>query len=173
MRLSSTIGAMVVETSGASAFGVRPYPGFFAFSADIYALNHASPDGRRQAECTSYGVNPSTAVDTSPTSVLRSAANVAHSLCACGNPLAISLLRTDLASPDGTDLIRYLVTSYFAMGGMHVHINIVSADDLRAAKSNPEQYADLTVRVSGYSARFVTVEDRWQNALIERAEKGM
>jgi formate C-acetyltransferase len=96
-----------------------------------------------------------------------------HALCACGNPCAISLPRADLAGSDGPDLIRHLVTSYFALGGMHVHFNMVSADDLRAAKTHPEQYVDLTIRVSEYSARFVMVEDTWQNALIERADQGM
>jgi len=69
-------------------------------------------------------------------------------------------------------LIRDLVQGYFALGGSHVHFNVASADDLRRAKADPERHRDLTVRVSGYSAHFVAIDPRWQDALIERAERG-
>ncbi|MHB9026334.1 MAG: glycine radical domain-containing protein [Armatimonadota bacterium] len=57
--------------------------------------------------------------------------------------------------------------------GSHLHFNIMDAAGLRRAQANPQNHAALTVRVSGYSARFVTVDKRWQDALIERAERGM
>ena len=64
------------------------------------------------------------------------------------------------------------MAAYFALGGMHLHFNAVSAEDLRQAQAHPEQWASLTVKVSGYSVRFVTVDPRWQEALIERADQG-
>ena len=152
--------------------GGRPYPGFFAFSADIYALGTASPDGRRASDLLSYGVAPSASVECPATSLLRSAACVAHELCACGNPLALTLAPEDLAGPRGAELIRELIQAYFSLGGCHLHFNVATAEQMREAQAHPEQWASLTVRVSGYSARFVTVEPRWQEALIARAEQG-
>jgi hypothetical protein len=47
------------------------------------------------------------------------------------------------------------------------------AEELRDAQADPAAHADLIVRVSGYSARFITVDKHWQDALIARAEQGM
>lgn len=172
--LAAEVSGLLAEMVLASRMegGVRPYPACFSFSSDIYALGTASPDGRRANDLISYGVAPGGGVEAAATSVLRSAAHVAHDRCACGNPLALALQRSDLAGPSGARLIRDLVQTYFALGGQHLHFNVISAEDLRAAQADPEQWASLTVRVSGYSARFVTVDPRWQEALIQRAEEG-
>ena len=108
-----------------------------------------------------------------PTEVMSSSSHVAHRLAACGNPLAITLQPSDVQGERGAALIRHLVESYFALGGFHVHFNVADPEMLRQAQADPENHANLTVRVSGYSARFVTVERQWQDALIQRAEKGM
>jgi formate C-acetyltransferase len=168
--VSTTLARMVLASRLDD--GARPYPAFFAFSADIYAVDAASPDGRRAGECISYGVGASQATVTTPTALLASAAHAAHELAACGAPLALTLQRDDVAGPDGWRTVQALVAGYFARGGMHLHVNLASADDLRRAQSDPRRAPDLTVRVSGYSARFVTVDRRWQDALIERAERG-
>ena len=104
---------------------------------------------------------------------MASAANAAHALAACGNPLAVTLSRPAAQGPAGRRRIRDLVRGYFAMGGSHVHINVTSAERLRRAKADPDAHADVLIRVSGYSARFVTVDPVWQDALIQRAERGM
>lgn len=169
-EVSSVVARMVLESRLEG--GVRPYPGFFAFAADIYALTTATPDGRHKSDLISYGCAPCSSVEAGPTAVMASAAHAAHALCACGNPLAITLQRSDVQGPEGIALIRSLVEGYFARGGFHVHFNVASADDLRRAKADPENHRNLTVRVSGYSARFVTVDPKWQDALIERAERG-
>lgn len=153
--------------------GVRPYPAFFAFSADIYATDMASPDGRRAGDLISYGVAPMASVAPAPTAMMGSASNVAQSLAACGCPLSVTLPQSDVRGPEGTERVRQMVQTYFGLGGSHVHVNAVGAGELRRAQADPAAYADLTVRVSGYSARFVTVDRRWQDALIARAERAM
>ena len=153
--------------------GVQPYPGLFAFGNDIHNVGEASPDGRCAHDLISYGVGPSCAVSTTPTSILRSAAHVRHDLCACGNPLALTLNSSDLKREDAPELIRQLVETYFDMGGFHVHFNVTSPEQLRRAQSDPVAHADLMVRVSGFSAPFVLMDERWQDALIERAEQGI
>ncbi|MBU4211055.1 MAG: hypothetical protein L6437_03065 [Kiritimatiellae bacterium] len=153
--------------------GVRPYPGFFRFTADISNHPYATPDGRRVKDNLSYGCGPASAAGATPTSALASAAHVAHQLCACGNPLAISLQEQDTRDKNGIKRVKVLVLGYFAQGGFHVHFNIHSGKVLRAAKADPENYQDLTIRISGFSAKFVKLPENMQDALIERSEKGV
>ena len=53
---------------------------------------------------------------------------------------------------------------------MHVQFNIMSADKMRKAQKNPENYKDMLVRVAGYSAYFVELGTPLQNDLIDRTE---
>jgi formate C-acetyltransferase len=49
-------------------------------------------------------------------------------------------------------------------------LNHVSHDDLLAAKSDPDKYKSLRVRVSGFSATFVKLDERLQDNVIARTE---
>lgn len=168
-QVSERLAKMVLDSRLEG--GVRPYPGFFRFGGDIHDLRVASPDGRRQTDFISYGCGPAAGVAPSPTAAMRATAHVAHRLCGCGNPLAISLPQPALPVEEGARLIGELVDTYFSLGGFHVHFNTPSAADLREAQAHPEQHGDLMVRVSGFSARFVRMDEQWQKALIERAEE--
>jgi pyruvate-formate lyase len=160
--------------AGRLAHGVRPYPAFFAFSGDVNLQMPATPDGRRSGEYLSYGCAPSTLCHgAAPTSVLNAAGHVAHDRAACGSPLTLSLNRADARGADGAARLRQLVEAYFAQGGFHLHLNLLKADELRAAQRDPEAYPDLIVRISGFSANFHTIDRRWQDAIIERTERGM
>ncbi len=154
--------------------GVRPYPGFFWFGVDIGIRLPASADGRKADDRISYGCGPGIFLkNPTATSILNSAARLDHSSCACGNPLTLSLARRDVEGRRGMQRLRQLVEAYFRNGGFHLQFNIVGPEEMRRAKKEPDKYQGLTVRISGYSARFVTLAPRWQDALIERAEKGM
>jgi formate C-acetyltransferase len=170
-EVSERLARMVLNSRLASS--VQPYPSFFAFGADIYNVGEASPDGRRAQDLITYGVGPATSVRTTATTVLQSASHVAHDLCACGTPLAVTLNAADLKGDPGAERIRQLIATYFDLGGFHVHFNVTSAETLREAQADPIGHADLMVRVSGFSARFVAMDQRWQDALIERAEQGL
>ncbi len=169
--LSQLIARMVLDSRLEGS--VRPYPAFFRFGADIHDRRVASADGRRVAEPLSYGAGPSSATLTTPTAALCSASHVAHRLCACGNPVALSLPQPLPPTEQAAELIGLLVETYFDLGGQHVHFNTPSAAQLRAARDRPEQHQDLLIRVSGYSTRFVRLDPHWQQALIERAASGV
>ncbi len=49
----------------------------------------------------------------------------------------------------------------------------MDAEQLRAAKAAPEQHGNLSIRMSGLSAKFVALSGNVQDALIERSEKGV
>ena len=46
--------------------------------------------------------------------------------------------------------------------------DVVDASVLRDAQKNPEDYKNLSVRVSGWNARFVTLDKEWQEMVIEQ-----
>ena len=54
-----------------------------------------------------------------------------------------------------------------------MQVDVVDTAVLREAQKHPEQYQSLAVRVSGWSARFVTLCDEWQQMIIERSEQGL
>jgi len=67
------------------------------------------------------------------------------------------------------DLIRVFVDQKVD----HVQINVVHSDTLRAAQKEPEKYKDLTVKVAGYNARFVTLHRDLQDTVIARTEHNL
>jgi pyruvate-formate lyase len=53
---------------------------------------------------------------------------------------------------------------------MEMQFNIVSADTLRKAQQEPEEYRDLVVRIAGFSAYFVEIYKASQEDIIKRTE---
>jgi formate C-acetyltransferase len=154
--------------------GVRPYPGLFAFGADIGLRIPATPDGRRDHDFISYGCGPGAFLPSgSPTSILNAVASLEHSRFACGNPLTLALNREDVRDERGQTALRQLIEGYFRQGGFHLHFNLAGVNELLEAQNHPERYGDLIVRISGLSAAFITLSERWQDAIIERTAKGI
>jgi formate C-acetyltransferase len=154
--------------------GQKFSPGFFWFGNDIMGEHPATPDGRRNGERVSYGAGPSEfSVGMTPTSILKSTACLAHAKAACGNPILLSFSRDDVNGANGRHRLQEIIVTYFSLGGSHVHVNITSADDLKAARKNPSDWPGLMVRISGFSAKFVNIHEKWQDALIAREEKGL
>lgn len=139
--------------------------------AEVADHTHAGPDGRRRRDHLSCGVGPSTATPAVPTAVLASAQHVAHSLCACGNPLSLNLPSADLSGPGGPGRLAAMIETYFRAG-------VSSACQHRQCRGNagsagaPDHYRHLIVRISGFSAQFIELDRETQEVLIDRAEKG-
>lgn len=151
--------------------GVRPYPGFFSFLQDIRKYVTATPDGRRSGERLSYGCGPTEySPEKTLTSILNSAINVRHDLCACGNPLTLSLGKSELAKEESLQILKQLIQVYFNGGGFHLHFNIVNAETLEDAQQNPGNHDGLLVRISGFSAKFVNLDKQVQDAIITRTK---
>ncbi|MBQ4290587.1 MAG: hypothetical protein II719_05265 [Clostridia bacterium] len=49
---------------------------------------------------------------------------------------------------------------------------MIDVDVLYDAQKNPDRYQGLSVRVSGWNARFVTLNRQWQNMVIGQNEHG-
>lgn len=170
--LARELSAFIAELvdNGKIADGVIPYAGLFMFLADVNSASYpATPDGRRAGERLSYGIAASDiAVGKTATTVLNSSASIANDRFADGNPLMLRINKSEVEGDAGNGILRSLISSYFENGGFHIQCNIVDAETLRDAQLKPDEYGDLTVRISGYSERFVGLSAAIQNALIER-----
>lgn len=64
-----------------------------------------------------------------------------------------------------------MIDQYFAMGGNQMQFNVVSKKTLLDAQKNPDKYANLLVRVAGYSAYFTQLSKDVQEDIIARTEE--
>ena len=65
-----------------------------------------------------------------------------------------------------------LIRTYFKKGGQEVQINSTSRAVLINAMEHPENYKDLVVRVSGYSAFYFALDKRIQQDILNRTQQG-
>ncbi|HEY3364135.1 MAG TPA: pyruvate formate lyase family protein [Symbiobacteriaceae bacterium] len=131
----------------------------------------ATPDGRRAQEMLSPGCGPVSGMDRGgPTAALRSLAAVDFAQATGGVSANMRFNPTLLGTPEQVDQFGAMLAAYFALGGQHLQISVVDTATLRAAQRNPEQYQDLIVRVTGYSARFVDLSPGTQEEIIRRSE---
>jgi formate C-acetyltransferase len=66
-----------------------------------------------------------------------------------------------------------LIKAYFALGGMHLQLNVVDKQTLLDAQQNPGKYPGLMVRIAGYSAYFADLAKDVQDEIISRTEHGL
>jgi formate C-acetyltransferase len=129
----------------------------------------ATPNGRKASVPLSEGISPTQGADTQgPTAVLKSASKIDHAKT--GGTLLNQKFNPQLFDDDGIDKLVSLIRSYFSLDAHHIQINVVSADTLRRAQKNPEDYKNLIVRVAGYSDYFCDLNEELQNEIISRTE---
>jgi pyruvate-formate lyase len=129
----------------------------------------ATPDGRRTGEPIADASSPAQGRDLNgPTAVFASSVCFDHSKFMDGLAVNLKIHPTTLSGRDGIEKLRDMTLTYFESGGMEVQYNVVSADVLRAAQKDPDEYKDLIVRIAGYSAYFVELSLDCQNDLISR-----
>lgn len=66
------------------------------------------------------------------------------------------------------DTMTAIVKAFLALGGQIMQGNTISVADLEAALERPEAFPNLTVRVGGFSARFVGLDRAVQQEIIAR-----
>ncbi|MHB0859436.1 MAG: pyruvate formate lyase family protein [Anaerolineae bacterium] len=140
-------------------------------SVDLGKRTGATPDGRHHGAPLCDSVGPSQGNDRrGVTAVLGSVAALPHDRAHGILALNLRFSGSTFHGIEGLDKLGWLVETAFAQGVQQLQINVVSADTLRAAQTNPEAYQSLTVRIGGYSTYFNWLSKAHQDDIISRTE---
>lgn len=150
-----------------TAYGGKGMPTIltFTFAPQASAILGANANGQNSGKLIAHGVTPATASMTDGvTAAINSVSKMPFNKFAGG---ASTMWDFDSAWVN-EDLVNAILKTFIAKGGQIFQGNTTSVDDLLAALENPDEYKHLIVRVGGYSARFVTLEEDLQQEVISR-----
>ena len=140
----------------------------------VYGKATASlPDGRKAGEPLSPGANPSYGAEQNGlVASLNSVAKLPYEYALDG------ISNTQTINPDAlgheeseqvTNLVNVL-NGYFDQGAHHLNVNVFGKEKLIDAMEHPEkeEYANFTIRVSGYAVKFIDLTREQQLDVIAR-----
>ena len=162
-----------IRTSFSGRCGFRFPGGVSTFGRQLEWAPHrlAAPHGRKQGEVLAANASPTPNTDRAgATAIIRSYCKADLSKLATGAALDIRLLPSSVEGEDGIAALVALIRGFVALGGFFMQPDVVDAELLRMAQEHPEDYQTLSVRVSGWNARFVTLCKEWQDMVIAQNE---
>ena len=127
----------------------------------------ATADGRHAGVYLSNANNPTSGMDKNGVTAFI------NSLLKARNDIHFGVVQNMKFSKDTFNRMRDTVIlpvmdSYFGRGGTQAMISVVGREDLENARKEPEKYANLIVRVGGFSARYVELADDVQLDILNR-----
>lgn len=131
------------------------------------------PDGRKGGEPLSPGANPSYGAEKS--GLLASLNSVAklpyeYALDGISNTQTISPEALGHSEDERKANLVSVMDGYFAAGAHHLNVNVFGTEKLIDAMEHPEkpEYANFTIRVSGYAVKFIDLTREQQLDVIAR-----
>lgn len=131
----------------------------------------ATPDGRKAGEAFAPGANPMHGRDNKGAiAAIKSVTNISYKDCRDGISYTFSIIPAALGKSAETRInnLVAILDGYSVSKGHHININVFDRELLEKAMQEPENYPQLTIRVSGYAVNFVKLSKAHQKEVIKR-----
>ncbi len=153
----------------------RYVPGVSTFGRQIeWRYNRpASPHGHRTGDilAPNMGATPGSDLE-GATALIKSYCKLNLRDQVTGAALDLKLLPSAVKGEDGVEALVGIMRGFVALGGCFLQPDVVDNSILLDAQKHPENYTSLSVRISGWNARFVTLSKEWQDMVIEKTTHG-
>lgn len=178
VEIEDFIGSRYRYAYKSSKYGKGPVPCCFSYSQSPVTGNisfgrviGATPDGRKKGDPVNNGVSPANGSEKNgATAACNSVGKLPTIWIQKGGIFNMRLSKNAIASRENRMKIVDMMKTFFMKYGEHIQFNVVDSETLKDAMKHPENYKDLMVRVSGYSAYFVALSPACQADVITRAE---
>ena len=171
-RLLSDFSDICSSLEGNS--GYKFPSGVSTFGRQIEWAEHrlATAYGKKAGQVLAQNCSPTPSTDKQgATAIIRSYCKIDLTKLATGAALDLKLLPSSVDGDDGLEALVSLIRGFVALGGFFMQPDVVDAELLKLAQKDPKNYQTLSVRVSGWNARFVTLDKEWQDMVIEQNER--
>ena len=178
VALEDFIGSRYRHAYRSSKYGKGPVPCCYSYSQSPVSGNvafgrsvRATPDGRKNGEPVNNGISPANGSEKNgATAACNSVGKLPSIWFQKGAIFNMRLTQNAVASKEQRMRVVAMIKALFDQYAQQIQFNVVDNRIYKDAMIHPENYRDLMVRVSGYSALFTSLAPDCQMDVINRTE---